>query len=130
MNNQQRPGQPPRGPMPGRRMGGGPMLLGGQIARDFKGTVRNLLKYLRAYRLAIVVAIIFAIASTVFTVVGPKILGLATTKLFEGVIGQISGSSAGIDFGYIGNIVLLWQGCISSPPYLPMFRAGLWQAFR
>src|SRR5438552_11858787 len=97
--------QRPMGPV-----GRGGMVLGVQKARDFKGTVRKLLSYLRAYRLSLGVAILFAIASTVFTVVGPKILGLATTKLFEGVIGQLSGSGAGIDFVYIGNIVLLMLG--------------------
>src|SRR5581483_5663016 len=110
MNNQQRP---PQGAPQGRPMGPmgrGPMLLGVQKARDFKGTMRKLLEYLKAYRVSLIVAIIFAIASTVFAVVGPKILGLATTKLFEGVIAQITGKGTGIDFEYIGNIVLLLAG--------------------
>ena len=72
--------------------------------------MRKLFSYLRAYRLQLGVAIIFAIASTVFTVVGPKILGLATTKLFEGVIAQLTGTGTGIDFAYIGNIILLMVG--------------------
>src|SRR5258708_7959019 len=111
MNNQRRPAQ--QGPAQGRPMGPmgrGPMVMGVEKARDFKGTMRKLIQYLSAYKAAIVVAVIFAIASTIFTVVGPKILGLATTKLFEGVIGQITGSGAGIDFGYIGNIILLLIG--------------------
>jgi ATP-binding cassette subfamily B multidrug efflux pump len=91
-------------------MGRGGMMLGVQKARDFNGTLRKLVGYLRAYRLALSVAVIFAIASTVFTVVGPKILGLATTKLFEGVIAQLTGSGPGIDFVYIGHIVLLLIG--------------------
>ncbi len=91
-------------------MGRGGMMLGGGKARDFNGTMRKLLGYLKAYRLQLGVAIIFAVASTVFTVVGPKILGLATTKLFEGVIAQLTGSGAGIDFVYIGNIILLMVG--------------------
>src|SRR5450432_2207882 len=111
MNNQQRPAQP--GGVPARPMGPmgrGPMIMGVQKARDFNGTIRKLLGYLKTYRISLVVAVIFAIASTVFTVVGPKILGLATTKLFEGVVGQIAGSGTGVDFGYIGNIVLLLIG--------------------
>src|SRR5258708_9610262 len=111
MNNQRRPAQ--QGPAQGRPMGPmgrGPMVMGVEKARDFKGTMRKLIQYLSAYKAAIVVAVIFAIASTIFTVVGPKILVLATTKLFEGVIGQITGSGAGIDFGYIGNIILLLIG--------------------
>ena len=97
------------GPMGGGGMRGG-MMLGGAKARDFKGTMRKLFSYLRAYRLQLAVAIIFAIASTIFTVVGPKILGLATTKLFEGVIAQLTGTGTGIDFVYIGNIILLMVG--------------------
>src|SRR5450432_1930506 len=111
MNNQQRPAQP--GGVPARPMGPmgrGGMVMGVQKARDFNGTIRKLLGYLKTYRLLLVVAVIFAIASTVFTVVGPKIMGLATTKLFEGVVGQIAGNGTGIDFGYIGNIVLLLIG--------------------
>src|SRR5258706_13780701 len=105
MNNQQRPGAAPARPM--GMMGRGPMMMGTQKARDFKGTMRKLLQYLSAYKVALIVVVIFSIASTVFTVVGPKILGLATTKLFEGVIGQLTGSGVGVDFGYIGNIALI-----------------------
>src|SRR5258708_32225523 len=111
MNNQQRPAQPaPSQGRPMGPMGRGGMVLGVQKAHDFNGTVRTLLVYLNAYRVSLIIAVIFAIASTVFTVAGPKIMGLATTKLFEGVIGQITGSGAGIDFGYIGNIILLLTG--------------------
>src|SRR5258708_24108264 len=111
MNNQQRPAQPaPSQGRPMGPMGRGGMVLGVQKAHDFNGTVRTLLVYLNAYRVSLIIAVIFAIASTVFTVVGPKIMGLATTKLFEGVVGQITGSGSGIDFGYIGNIVLILAG--------------------
>ncbi|HEX2906681.1 MAG TPA: ABC transporter ATP-binding protein [Phototrophicaceae bacterium] len=97
----------------GRGPGGGhgPMaMMPGEKARDFKGTMRKLLNYLSAYQIAIMVVLIFAIASTIFSIVGPKIMGQATTKLFEGVIGQITGTDAGIDFEYIGNILLLLIG--------------------
>ncbi len=95
-----------RGPMGPR--GGIPMA--GEKARDFKGTMRKLIGYLGAYKLSIAIVLIFAIASTVFSVIGPKILGKATTKLFEGVVGQIAGTGTGIDFGYIGNIILIMTG--------------------
>jgi len=102
------------GPMGRRPMGGGPMGRGGPMAmmkgekpRDFKGTMRKLIQYLGSYKTSIVVVMIFAVASTVFSIAGPKILGKATTKLFEGVLGQIAGTGAGIDFGYIGNIILI-----------------------
>jgi len=94
----------------GMRGGGMRGMMGGAKARDFNGTMRKLFSYLRAYRVQLGVSIIFAIASTIFTVVGPKILGLATTKLFEGVVGQLSGSTSGIDFVYIGNIILTLVG--------------------
>jgi ATP-binding cassette, subfamily B, multidrug efflux pump len=85
------------------------MSMGGpaEKARDFKGTISKLLDYLRVYRLSIGIVLIFAIASTIFSIVGPKILGQATTKLFEGVLGQIAGTGEGIDFEFIGNIILL-----------------------
>jgi len=96
-----------RGPM--RR--GGPMaMMKGDTARDFKGTMKKLLNYLGAYKIGIVVVMIFAIASTIFSIAGPKILGRATTTLFEGVMGMISGTGSGIDFNTIGRILLLTGG--------------------
>ncbi len=89
-------------------MGGVPMA--GEKPRDFKGTMRKLISYLGVYKVSLIIVLIFAVASTIFTIVGPKILGLATTKLFEGVIAQIAGSGTGIDFEYIGNIVLMLAG--------------------
>jgi ATP-binding cassette subfamily B multidrug efflux pump len=97
-----------RGPGGGRGgpFGGGPMaMLPGDKARNFKGTMLKLIQYLGKYRIAVLVVILFAIASTLFNIFGPKILGNATTKLFEGVVAQISGTGQ-IDFGYIGNIML------------------------
>ena len=99
--------RPAGGPM-GR---GGPMaMMKGDKARDFKGTMRKLAQYLGSYKITILVVMIFAIGSTIFTIVGPKILGKATTKLFEGVLGQINRTGTGIDFDYIGKIILLTMG--------------------
>jgi ATP-binding cassette subfamily B multidrug efflux pump len=85
----------------------GPMaMMGGDKARDFRGTMAKLIEYLGSYRISIAVVMLFAIASTVFTIIGPKVLGEATTKLFEGVLGQITGSGSGIDFDAIGRIIL------------------------
>jgi ATP-binding cassette subfamily B protein len=90
--------------------GGGPMaMMKGEKARDFRGTLRKLIVYLGSYKGLILVVMLFAIASTVFTILGPKILGRATTKLFEGVMAQIQGSGS-IDFDYIGNIILITLG--------------------
>jgi ATP-binding cassette subfamily B multidrug efflux pump len=102
--------QPRRGPMGGHGpMGGRAIMMSGEKARDFKGTMLKLIRYLGAYKVAVSVVIVFAMASTIFSIVGPKILGQATTKLFEGVLAQIAGTGS-IDFGYIGNIILLMTG--------------------
>jgi ATP-binding cassette subfamily B protein len=82
-------------------------MMRGERARDFRGTMRKLFQYLGAYRLGILVVILFAVASTIFTIIGPRILGNATTKLFEGVMGMISGTGSGIDFEYIGRVLLI-----------------------
>ena len=92
-----------RGPM-----GHGPMaMMKGEKARDFKGTMRKLIQYLGSYTIPILIVMVFAVGSTVFSIAGPKILGKATTRLFEGVMGQIAGTGAGIDFDYIGRILLI-----------------------
>jgi ATP-binding cassette subfamily B multidrug efflux pump len=105
---QNRAQQMRRGPM-GGPMGRGPMGMGtGEKARDFKQTMATLLKYLKPYRTQLIVALFLAVASTAFTIVGPKLLGNATTKLFEGLVGKIMHvPGAGIDFGYIANILII-----------------------
>lgn len=104
-------GRPQQGkPQQGGPMGGGPMaglMRGGEKPRNFKATMSKLLKYLDEYKISIIVVFIFAIASTIFMIAGPKILGKATTKLFEGIVAQIAGTGTGIDFVYIGNIVMI-----------------------
>lgn len=91
----------------GGPMGGGPMvMMKGDKARDFKGTMSKLIAYLGQYKLAVVIVFIFAIASTSANIAGPKMLGSATTKLFEGVMAQLNGSGS-IDFDAIGQIILL-----------------------
>ena len=77
--------------------------------KDFKGTFSKLLNYLKPYRLKLIIVIIFAIGSTVFSIAGPKILGKATTRIFEGLISKVSGGK-GIDFPYIENIILTLMG--------------------
>ena len=97
--------------MHGRRGGsreGGPMaaMRRGDKARNFKETMSKLAQYLAAYRMKLIIVVVFAIASTVFNIVGPKVLGNATTKLFEGVLAEIAGTGS-IDFEYIGRILLI-----------------------
>ena len=75
-------------------------------AKDFKGTTKKLIKnYLSKYKLALFIVIVFAVGSTIFSIVGPKILGNATTEIFNGIVSKISGG-AGIDFGKIAQILL------------------------
>jgi len=102
------------GQRPGGRshMGFGPrsIQMQGDKPRDFKKTLKKFIQYIGKYKVQVLVVMIFAIASTAFAIVGPKIIGKATTKLFEGVIESISGTGSGIDFKYIGNIVLIALG--------------------
>lgn len=96
-------------PRRGGGMGHGPggMMGGGEKARDFKGTMKKLIKYLSVYKISIIIVFLFAAASAVFSIVGPKILGRATTKIFEGIMGKIAGTGSGIDFDYIGRIMII-----------------------
>jgi ATP-binding cassette subfamily B protein len=90
------------GPRPGGPVAG---LLKGDRAQDFKGTMIKLFRYLGKYRILMIIVMFVAAASTVFTIVGPKILGQATTTLFNGVMATIAGTGT-IDFIAIGNILL------------------------
>ena len=83
--------------------------MGGDKAKDFKGTIGKLFRYIGKYKAAVVVVAIFAIGSTVFNVVCPKVLGKATTVLSEGIMNKITGNG-GIDFTYIGKILLFCLG--------------------
>ena len=98
--------------MPARRhrgpMGPGPGFVG-EKPKDFKGSSKKLIKYLGKYWIAIVIVMIFAAASTVFSVVGPKVMGKATTALAEGLMDKISGTG-GIDFDYIAKVLLFTLG--------------------
>lgn len=87
----------------------GPMMAT-EKAKDFKGTVRKLLSYLSPYTLQIVIVILFAALSTVFTILGPKILAKATDELANGIMRTIAGGTGGLDFTYIAEILLLLAG--------------------
>ncbi|WP_066685205.1 ABC transporter ATP-binding protein [Christensenella intestinihominis] len=97
--------RPPSGAKHGPMGRGVPMT--GAKAKDFKGSMSRLLRYIGKYKIAVVVVFIFAIASAVFSIIGPKLMGNATTVLFEGVMGQISGSGDGIDFVRISQILIM-----------------------
>lgn len=82
-------------------------------AKNFKGTTKKLINnYLVDYRFKLIIVFIFAIGSTIFTIIGPKILGNATTEIFNGLVSKLSGGS-GIDFNKIGQILLMLLGLYS-----------------
>lgn len=97
----------PRGPH------GGGMPL--EKAKDFKGSIVKLLGYMSKYKIGMILVVIFAVGSTVFNIVGPKISGKATTKLFNGLVSKIQGSG-GIDFEAIKRLLLILLGlyCVSA----------------
>ena len=100
MSNDNRRG-PGRGPM-----GHGRGMMPGEKAKDFKGTMKTLASYLAKYKLSIIIVFIFAIGSVTFSVIGPKILGKATTEIFNGLVSKVSGSGKGIDFDAIKKILI------------------------
>ena len=95
----------PRGPMGGGPGGGHRGMMSTEKAKNFGTTMKRLTGYLAKYKLTLVLVFIFAMASTVFLIIGPKILGRATTSLFEGVMAKISGTGT-VDFTYIGRIII------------------------
>ncbi|MFQ6830358.1 ABC transporter ATP-binding protein [Butyricicoccus pullicaecorum] len=95
--------RPMRGPMRGHGM------MPGEKAKDFKGSTLRLLSYMGKFRFALIGVLLFAVGSTLFHVVGPKILGQATTELFSGLVAKVQGTGS-INFGKIGTILLLLLG--------------------
>ena len=91
----------PMGPRPGHTT---------EKAKDFKGTTKKLIKnYLSKYKIGLIIVFIFAVGSTIFSIIGPKILGNATTEIFNGLVNKLSGNG-GIDFGKVGTILLTLLG--------------------
>ena len=88
---------------------GGPAMAG-EKAKNFKGSSKRLLKYLRPFWVPVIFVMLFAAASTVFSIVGPKVLALATDELANGLVRIVTGAQGGIDFGYIGKVLLLLGG--------------------
>lgn len=93
----------PRKSSGGGHRGGGPIQIGsGQKAKNFKGTMNKLIKYLSIYKISFIIVILFSASSAIFGIFGPKILGKVTTKIFEGVMDK----SSGIDFSFIYKLLL------------------------
>lgn len=96
--------------LPAKDIGRGPGYLRGtgEKPKDFKNTGKRLLYYIKPHQITLTVVFFLAILSTIFTIISPKIMGMATTKIFDGFLAKQSGASgAGIDFQYVGNIVLI-----------------------
>lgn len=93
-----------RGPM-----GRGPMVMPGEKVKDFKGTLLRFFAYMGAHRIALALVFLFAIGSTVFNIVGPKVLSEATTLLFNGIVAKVAGEGS-IDFAAIGFVLLCTLG--------------------
>lgn len=109
-----------RGPMGGHGPMGG--MAGGEKAKDFKKSFRKLLAYIGRYKFAVLIVMIFAAASTVFNVMGPKVMGRATTELAEGLMRKIGGTG-GIDFDKI-LVILLWTLALYAVSSLFIFIQG------
>ena len=93
---------------PRRGMGHGPRgFVPGEKAKDFKGTMKKLIRYLSTYKISLITVLVLAILSTSFSIAGPKILSKAITKIFEGIMNRITGQGSGIDFEYIGKILII-----------------------
>ena len=84
-------------------------MRGGAKAKDFKGSLKKLVKYMSVYKVQMLFVAVFAVCGTVFNIVGPKILGKATTEIFNGLVSKVSGGS-GMDFGKNGQILLITLG--------------------
>ncbi|GKG90834.1 ABC transporter ATP-binding protein [Gordonibacter urolithinfaciens] len=98
---------PRRGPMGGHGPGHG--MMPGEKAKDFKGTLKKMIAFMGRFKAALVVVLVFAIGSTVFNIIGPKVLSTATTELFNGIVAKIDGSG-GINFDAIAQILLFTLG--------------------
>lgn len=98
--------------LPGRNIGRGPGFLRGmgEKPKDFKATGKRLLEYLKPHRFTLIGVFILAITGTLFGVLSPKVMGFAITEIFDGFLRKQAGSLIGINFNYVGNIVLLLIG--------------------
>ncbi|MEG0016485.1 MAG: ABC transporter ATP-binding protein [Gordonibacter sp.] len=109
MSAQTKAGAPRRGPMGGHGGHGPGGMMPGEKAKDLKGTLKKLVGFMGRFKVGIAVVLVFAVASTVFTTVGPKVMGQATTELFNGIVAKIGGTGD-INFDLIAQILLFTMG--------------------
>ncbi|WP_292592222.1 MULTISPECIES: ABC transporter ATP-binding protein [unclassified Mesotoga] len=97
-----------------RGRGGGPMgpgmMRAGEKAKDFRGTLKKLVQYLKKYQILIIIVLCFAAAGALFSIMGPKILGTVTTEVFEGIMAKITGTGEGINFDSIARTMFILLG--------------------
>lgn len=86
------------------------IMRGAEKAKDFRGTLKKLLQYLRKYQVLIIVVLCFAAAGALFSIMGPKILGTVTTEVFEGIMAKITGTGEGINFESIARTMFILLG--------------------
>ena len=110
---------------PGHGHGG--MMV--QRAKNFKAAIAKLLEYLSPYKIPITIVLVFATASSAFSILGPKILSKATGAIIEGVIGKITGIKEGIDFTYVGMIMLYLLGLYVVSSFLGYMQGWIMSAF-
>lgn len=109
-NNTSTASKTPSSTLPRRAFGGGPgKMLPGEKPQDFKGTLRKLIRFMGRFKLAVVIVVIFAIGSTVFNIIGPKVLSTATTQLFDGIVAKLAGTGD-INFELIAEILFFTLG--------------------
>lgn len=109
---------------PRRPHGPGGGMMPGEKAKDFKGTIRKLLQYMGNYKYGLLAVALFAIGSTVFNIIGPKIASRATTELFNGLMAKLS-QTGGIDFEKIGRILLNLLGLYLLSAVLSLFQGWI-----
>lgn len=105
--------------MGGHGPGGG--MAPGEKPKDLKGTMKKLFGYMKVYKVQLFFVLIFAVGGTIFNIVGPKILGKATTEIFNGLVSKVSGGD-GMDFEKIGRILLFTLSLYESVHYSHLCR--------
>ena len=100
----------------------GPIAMPGEKAKDFKGTLRKLIAYIGRYKWTVLIVWMIAVLSTVFMIVGPKILGQATDELFQGILGTVTATGEGINFAHIGSILLWLAGLYGASALFSYFQ--------
>ena len=103
---------------PGGHAAGRPV----EKAKDFKGTLKRLLAYFKPHRFKFLIVLLAAMISTAFNIASPRIMGMITTSLFEGVMGQVQGLGSGINFTYILNIVFILIGIYAASSLFGFFQ--------